>query len=139
MKNQGLTTALQLAQMDSRRIRQRYSVVLERTVCELNGESCIDLEETSAPKQQIMCSRSFGDKLTNYADLRECVCEFAVRAAEKLRNEGQLARMVHVFIRTSPFDESGLAPTTATPQPASSPGQVRIPVTFWDWSRTCSI
>ena len=93
--------------MDSRRIRQRYSVVLERTVCELNGESCIDLEKTSAPKQQIMCSRSFGDKLTNYADLRECVCEFAVRAAEKLRNEGQLARMVHVFIRTSPFDKSG--------------------------------
>jgi len=107
LQQQGITTALQLAQMDTRRVRQRYSVVLERTVCELNGESCIDLEETSAAKQQIMCSRSFGEKLTSYADLRECICEFAARATEKLRNEGQLALMVHVFIRTSAFDKSG--------------------------------
>jgi DNA polymerase V len=103
----GVNTALQLAQMNTHQVKRLYSVVLERTVCELNGESCIDLEETSAPKQQIVCSRSFGEKLTNYSDLREAVCEFAVRAAEKLRNERQLALMANVFIRTSPFDKTG--------------------------------
>jgi DNA polymerase V len=54
-----------------------------------------------------MCSRSFGEKLTQYTDLKEAVCEFAARAAEKLRRDNQLALMVNVFVRTSPFDKSG--------------------------------
>ncbi len=107
LQQQGITTALQLAQTDTRCIRQRYSVVLERTVCELNGECCVDLDDIASPKQQIMCSRSFGEKITSHTDLRETVCEFAARASEKLRNEGQLALMAQVFIRTSPFDSTG--------------------------------
>ena len=107
LNSRGINTALDLALMNSHQVKRLYSVVLERTVCELNGESCIDLEQISAPKQQIVCSRSFGDKLTKYSDLREAVCEFAVRASEKLRNEKQLALMANVFIRTSPFDKTG--------------------------------
>jgi len=103
----GVDTALRLAQMDPHQARQRFSVVLERTICELNGESCLQLDETWQPRQQIMCSRSFGDKLTQYADLKETVCEFAARAAEKLRRDKQLALVVNVFIRTSPFDKTG--------------------------------
>jgi DNA polymerase V len=103
----GVDTALRLAQMDPRHARQRYSVVLERTVCELNGESCLELDDTWQPRQQIMCSRSFGDKLTQHSDLKEAVCEFAARAAEKLRRDNQLALVVNVFIRTSPFDKTG--------------------------------
>lgn len=99
----GVTTALGLAQVDTRLIRSHLSVVMERTVRELNGEACIDLEQSPAPKQQIVCSRSFGQKMTDYSDLRETICEFAARAAEKLRGEGQLAHVVNVFIRTSPF------------------------------------
>jgi DNA polymerase V len=107
LNRRGINTALDLAQMDPRQVKRLYSVVLERTVCELNGESCIDLDKVSAPKQQIVCSRSFGEKLTNYADLRETVCEFAARATEKLRNGNQLALIANVFIRTSPFDKAG--------------------------------
>jgi DNA polymerase V len=103
----GVDTALRLAQMEPSRARQRFSVVLERTICELNGESCLELDETWQPRQQIMCSRSFGEKLTQYSDLKETVCEFAARAAEKLRRDKQLALMVNVFIRTSPFDKTG--------------------------------
>ena len=107
LQRRGVETVWQLAQMDTHQVRRLYSVVLERTVCELNGESCLEFEGTSSAKQQIVCSRSFGDKLTDYADLREAVCEFAARAAEKLRNEDRLALMVNVFIRTSPFDKTG--------------------------------
>lgn len=107
LHRRGVETVLQLAQIDTHRVRRLYSVVLERTVCELNGESCLELDETSSPKQQIVCSRSFGEKLTQYADLREAVCEFAARAAEKLRGENRLALMANVFIRTSPFDKTG--------------------------------
>lgn len=107
LQRRGVETVWQLAQMDTHQVRRLYSVVLERTVCELNGESCLELEETSSAKQQIVCSRSFGEKLTQYTDLREAVCEFAARATEKLRGENRLALMVNVFIRTSPFDKTG--------------------------------
>jgi DNA polymerase V len=103
LERMGVTTALELAQMDTRLIRRHFSVVMERTVRELNSESCIELDQAPVAKQQIMCSRSFGEKITGYSTLRETICEFAARAAEKLRGEGQFAHVVNVFIRTSPF------------------------------------
>lgn len=107
LNRRGVETVWQLARMDTHQARRLYSVVLERTVCELNGESCLEFEVAPSAKQQIVCSRSFGEKLTEYADLREAVCEFAARAAEKLRGEDRLALVVNVFIRTSPFDKAG--------------------------------
>lgn len=100
----GVRTAEDLALLHPKIARKRFSVVLERTVRELNGESCIDLEEISPPKKQIICSRSFGTKITDYRKLREAVCEFVLRGAEKLRQEKQRACTLSVFIRTSPFD-----------------------------------
>ncbi|ORJ61349.1 translesion error-prone DNA polymerase V subunit UmuC [Geothermobacter hydrogeniphilus] len=107
LERRGMRTALDLAQINPRQAKRLSSVVLERTVRELNGESCIELDEVAAPKQQIVCSRSFGEKLTDYSKVREAICEFTARAAEKLRREKLAARMVNVFIRTSPFDNAG--------------------------------
>lgn len=102
----GITTALDLANASPRAIRDQFSVVLERTVRELNGESCIELEEISPTKKQIVCSRSFGVKVTQFELLREAVCEYATRATEKLRKEQQQAKVLTVFIRTSPFKDN---------------------------------
>lgn len=102
----GITTALDLANASPRAIRDQFSVVLERTVRELNGESCIELEEIPPTKKQIVCSRSFGVKVTHYELLREAVCEYATRATEKLRKEQQQAKVLTVFIRTSPFKDN---------------------------------
>ncbi|EAZ6098855.1 Y-family DNA polymerase [Salmonella enterica] len=92
LNTMGITTALQLAR-----------VVLERTVRELNGEPCISLEEAPPPKQQIVCSRSFGERVTTYEAMRQAVCQHAERAAEKLRGERQFCRHIAVFVKTSPF------------------------------------
>ena len=102
----GITTALDLANASPRAIRDQFSVVLERTVRELNGESCIELEEITPTKKQIVCSRSFGAKVTQFELLREAVCEYATRATEKLRKEQQQAKVLTVFIRTSPFKDN---------------------------------
>ena len=102
----GITTALDLANVSPRAIRDQFSVVLERTVRELNGESCIELEEIPPTKKQIVCSRSFGEKVTHFELLREAVCEYATRATEKLRKEQQQAKVMTVFIRTSPFKDN---------------------------------
>ena len=99
----GIKTALDLALTNPAFIRKNFSVVLERTVRELNGESCMSLEEAPPVKQQIVCSRSFGEKITEYDSLRQAVCQYAERASEKLRKERQYCRHISVFIKTSPF------------------------------------
>jgi len=102
LKTLGITTALDLAQLESRRTRRKFSVVMERIVRELNGEACLKFDEVPAPRQQIVCSRSFGERIIDYFQLRETICEFTARAAVKLRRGSQLAGTVNVFIRTSP-------------------------------------
>ncbi|HBI11902.1 MAG TPA: DNA polymerase V subunit UmuC, partial [Franconibacter pulveris] len=100
----GIENALQLAQSDIGFIRKNFSVVLERTVRELRGESCLAFEETPATKQEIISSRSFGTKVSEYKAVREGICTWAARAAEKLRAERQYCRYVSAFLKTSPHD-----------------------------------
>ncbi|EAM7299860.1 translesion error-prone DNA polymerase V subunit UmuC [Salmonella enterica] len=103
LSTMGITTALQLARANPAFIRKNFNVVLERTIRELNGVSCISLEEAPSPKQQIICSRSFGERVTTYEALRQAICQHAERAAEKLRGERQFCRHIAVFVKTSPF------------------------------------
>ena len=99
----GIHTALELARLDPTTVRRNWSVVLERTVRELQGLPCIDLDHAPAPKKEIACTRSFGQTVSELAPLTEAVTEFASRAAEKARKQHSLAAQVLVFIRTSPF------------------------------------
>ena len=99
----GIKTVLQLADTDIRFIRKHFSVVLERTIRELRGEPCLAFEEFTPTKQEIICSRSFGDRITDYEDMRQAICSYANRAAEKLRVEHQYCRFISAFVKTSPF------------------------------------
>ncbi|QPK62913.1 Y-family DNA polymerase [Methylomonas sp. LL1] len=102
----GIHHALALKQSDPKHLRQHFGVVMERIVTELNGISCIALEEIPAPKKQILTSRSFGERLTDYDDLRAAVTHFATRSAEKCRRQQLTTQVLTVFIHTSPFDTS---------------------------------
>ncbi|CAI1681219.1 translesion error-prone DNA polymerase V subunit UmuC [Serratia fonticola] len=99
----GIENALQLADASTTMIRKHFSVVIERTVRELRGESCLALEEFAPTKQQIICSRSFGDRITDYDQMHQAICMYATRAAEKLRQERQYCRHVSAWVKTSPF------------------------------------
>ncbi|HDK6213582.1 TPA: Y-family DNA polymerase [Klebsiella quasipneumoniae subsp. similipneumoniae] len=99
----GIKTVLQLADTDIRFIRKHFNVVLERTVRELRGEPCLGLEEFAPVKQEIVCSRSFGGRITEYHEMRQAICSYASRAAEKLRGEHQYCRFISAFVKTSPF------------------------------------
>ena len=100
---EGLTTALDVARLDAGMVRPRWSVVLERTVRELQGQACIAFEDAPAAKKEIACTRSFGALVTELRDLVEAVSEFAGRATEKLRRQHSHASQVLVFIHTSAF------------------------------------
>ncbi|HBS5676611.1 TPA: Y-family DNA polymerase [Klebsiella aerogenes] len=103
LETMGIRTVLQLADTDIRFIRKHFNVVLERTVRELRGEPCLELEEFVPVKQEIICSRSFGHRITEYEEMRQAICSYASRAAEKLRQEHQYCRFISVFVKTSPF------------------------------------
>ncbi|WP_101047934.1 Y-family DNA polymerase [Macromonas nakdongensis] len=99
----GIHTVLNLKRLDPATVKRNWSVVLERTVRELNGVSCFSMDNVPEPKQQIACTRSFGQKVTALAELKEAVTEFAGRAAQKLRGQNSQANAVLVFIHTSRF------------------------------------
>lgn len=103
LAEQGIMTAWDLTRIPAIQARNEWSVVLERTVRELQGMSCISLEQAPAPKKQIACTRSFGHSITTLPPLIEAVSEFATRAAEKLRQGQQRAGALQVFAHTSPF------------------------------------
>ncbi len=103
----GISTALALATADPARLRKAFGVVMERTCRELGGVSCLPLELVPPTRQQIMVSRSFGEKLHKRDDLMAAVTAFATRAGEKLRVQHLRARAINVFIHTSPFDTQG--------------------------------
>lgn len=102
----GITTAGQLRDADTRQLRQRFNVVVERTVMELRGVDCLALADVTSARKTLMVSRSFGDKVTALADIEASVSSHAARAAEKLRAGRQIAEYLEVFMHTSPFDRT---------------------------------
>ncbi|MBS1138748.1 MAG: rumB [Proteobacteria bacterium] len=99
-----IQTVRQLRDSDAESIRSQFSVVLERTVRELRGLSCLNLEEVAPARQQIMSSRSFGQLVYDRSDLEEAVAAYISRAAEKLRGQESLAGALQVYIRTNIFN-----------------------------------
>lgn len=103
LREMGIQSVLDLKMAEPNQIQKQFSVVLARTVRELNGIHCLPLEESPPPKKQIVSSRSFGHPVTRLQDLLEAVSSHAARAGEKLRGEGQAAGAIQVFMGTNPF------------------------------------
>ena len=99
----GISTALQLADSNTGMIRKNFDVIVERTVRELNGESCLALEDAPPPKQQIVVSRSFGQRVTKIEDMQQAIITYASRAAEKLREQGSRCRHISVSVATGRY------------------------------------
>ncbi len=99
----GYHSVLDLKRANPEALRQQFSVVMEKTIRELNGTVCIELEEVMPAKKQILSSRSFGQPVRDYNSLAESITLYMSRAAEKLRRQQSFSGSVHVYIRTSPF------------------------------------
>ena len=87
-------------------IRGRLGVVAERTCRELQGTSCIELDEVPPARQQIISSRSFGATVSSLRELEESVSMHVARASEKLRGQGSVCGAIQVFVMTDRFRES---------------------------------
>jgi DNA polymerase V len=100
----GIKTAMDLAKADPWMLRQKFSVVIEKTARELAGTSCLELSEADPPKQEICSSRMFGKRLTTIEPIKEAVATYVHRAAEKLRAQNSLCKKIRVSIRTGMFN-----------------------------------
>lgn len=77
--------------------------MLERTNLELNGIMCLSLDDV-APKQQIIVSRSFSQKISHYQELSQAIFGHVATAAVKLRQQHSECRHLSVFAKTSAFN-----------------------------------
>jgi DNA polymerase V len=106
LQQMGIATVLELKYSPAKRVRAEFGVVMERIVAELNGETCIGLDEITPPRQQIICSRSFGTPVFLLADLEQAIIAYTSRAAEKLRGQQSLAGGIQICIRTNPHKDT---------------------------------
>ncbi len=113
LHNTAIWTAGQLCQKPDEWIRKQMTVTGLRTVLELRGEPCIELMDTLEAKKMAICSLSFQKATTNFEEVKEYVANFAVRCAEKLREQGSAASTITVSLRTNRYD-------TNAPQHGSS-------------------
>ncbi|HLX58314.1 MAG TPA: Y-family DNA polymerase, partial [Ktedonobacteraceae bacterium] len=105
LRNYGIASARDLKGADEKWIRKYLTVVGARIALELRGTSCIPLEIKQSPKQNIICSKSFGKEIASREEMEEAVSTYTARAAEKLREQDSLASRITVFLRTNAFHE----------------------------------
>jgi DNA polymerase V len=103
LKRAGIKTALALRGVDIEWMRRRFGVTGVRTVYELRGMSCYELEDQPPAKKSITVSRMFGRKVETVEELKEAIASYASRAGEKLREEGLAAGAMIVYVTTSRF------------------------------------
>ncbi len=99
----GIYNAKQLKNKSNTWIKKNSSVLGSRTAMELRGVHCIDLETTQTKRKSCVVSRSFGQRIEKYQELKEAVANYCLNASEKIRSESLIAKSITVFVRTSPF------------------------------------
>ena len=122
LREVGIRTVHDLRSADASTLGRQFSILMRKTVLELQGTSCLEVEDAPAANQQIMCSRSFGNPVTELPDLIEVTSGFASRVAQRLREQHSVANAVHVFITTSPYRKHDRqhSPTATLPLPRAT-------------------
>lgn len=104
LKAMNITTAWDMSNADTATLRKRFSVLVEKTARELRGISCLDMEPTAPAKKEICSSRAFGQRVYELKGLQEAVASYTTRAAEKLRKQQSLCKVIQVGVRTGLFN-----------------------------------
>ncbi|OFW80323.1 MAG: DNA-directed DNA polymerase [Pseudomonadales bacterium RIFCSPHIGHO2_12_FULL_40_16] len=102
----GIQSVLDLINANPKEIKKQFSIVMEKTVLELQGLSCIDLTDDAVAKKQIISSRSYGSPVYEVDDLKASVRLYVARAVKRMRDDGSICKMIGVYIQTSRFDKT---------------------------------
>jgi DNA polymerase V len=102
----GIDTAYKLKNISNSWVKKSTNVLGAKTVMELRGITCINLETQEMKRKSCCVSRSFGKKVESLEKLKESITTHCLNAAEKIRNDNQTTRSITIYIRTSPFDKN---------------------------------
>lgn len=105
LKRNNINTAYDLKCADQVWIRKNLSIVALKTVLELNGTSCLPLNEVSKSKQSITVSRSFGKKTSDIEHLKQALASYVSCAAVKLRAQKSLTARIMVYAVTNKYHD----------------------------------
>ncbi len=129
LRQNKIETAYQLKNTDEKFIDHYLTSIGHKTVLELNGYACIDLDDAPTAKKSIVTSRSFGKQVSDQAELEEAVSCYITRAAEKLRVQGSVCGYMMVFLNTNRFKDgpqyNNSASITFLPPTAYTPEMVK--------------
>ncbi|MCD9187813.1 MAG: Y-family DNA polymerase [Pyrinomonadaceae bacterium] len=103
LKANNILTAWAFREMDSRFARRLLTVTGARIALELRGIKCLPFDLSSAKKHSVTCSRSFGQTVSEYSEIKEAILYFLTRASEKMRSQNLAAQSINVFIATDRF------------------------------------
>jgi DNA polymerase V len=130
LRQQHIETALQLRDAPDKFVDHYLTSIGHKTVLELRGYSCIEMDEAPAAKKSIVNSRSFGKQVSELSELQEAVSNYITRAAEKLRKQKSVAGHLMVFLSTNRFKEgpqyNNSLSTTLFPPTAYTPDMIKI-------------
>ncbi|WP_445772907.1 Y-family DNA polymerase [Shewanella sp.] len=110
-------TAFELAQVPPGIARKQFSIEIERTVRELDGQECKQWDEAKADKQQIFSTRSVGERIIDFDSMLQALSKHVAIAANKARAQGSSCKSMLLFASNSPYDE----------QPASFKSIIHFP------------
>jgi DNA polymerase V len=120
----GIHTILDLTGADPVAIRDKFSVVMMRTVLELQGTPCIPMEEERIGRDQLIFSRSFATPVTTRAGLRQVLSVYGQQASARLAKHGLQAKVLTAFAGTSHYNQhqaSYPSVCVALPMPTADP------------------
>ena len=102
----GIHSARHLRDSDPFWIKKQFSVVLMRTVLELRGESCLDLDYQKESRKSLMCGRAFGKTLKELDDIRPALTYFVQNAVARLWKYKQKTSAITVYLSTNSFQKN---------------------------------
>jgi len=116
LKKHGIATALDLKRARDAWIKKHLTIVGLRTVYELRGIACIPMDAMPEPRKAITCSRLFGRKVNDIAQISQALATYMTRAAEKLRAQGSAAACMQVVLLEDAFQDGCFTTHAASAQ-----------------------
>lgn len=101
---EGIVTAYQLKQCDTKTYHKRYSINVANVISELNGITCLNFSAQRAKKKQIWSTTSYRDRLRHQDDLFAELAHHCTEVMRKVRDQKTEVKTLSFFISTSKHD-----------------------------------
>lgn len=105
LREKGILNAFQFKNLNEKWVKETLTLRGLKILYEIKGIKCFEIEESSERKG-ISSSRTFGEKVEKFEELKEAITHLISVAAERLRRENLLATKLHIFIMNSPYERN---------------------------------